>query len=765
MQFRRLIVLCILLLQSGLIAQEEGPVLRKAAKILHSLAMHAQERGLGPRAKEALSEILQHYEPEHRAARRALGYAQQADGSWKLQGKKMQWLDKASAEARSSFLKARSKAYAKLASLHRKLGLELWQQQPELGKKHLLRVLRFAPMDRQAHLQLGHKEGGGFFGTPAQVAFVRRMRELEQEAAKLAATDYDLQSVPELPAELAVLNLPMHGVRSQDFLVYARGPKRNAEECAAWARRALAFLSFSLGETQPPPQSMGYTAFVWTEAEMQLCWQANRDKPLNADLHGVLADLEPDQLQSFLNLRWQEGSKVNEIATHLMPAAMHDRMVTAVWEQSIGLDAGCNDALVEGALHAATWYLLSTAINKRGDLPKGTAASREVPLPQQVGWWLRSIRDQALAGTDMPISQAVRKPLARFPNQARLKLWSFMTWLMARYPDRWHAFLLAVPGDKVPFPAEVEAAARQVFDRDLLAVEAEWREWAAGRSVTAVVTGYAPPQLATSVSAQVRDGLTRLNELRAAAGLQPCELDAEASLACLDHALFLDRWPEHHSWPQVHQQDPAREGFSARGMRAALNSVIVVRAKGVERSVDEWFGTVYHRFPLLAQDIRRIGLAYEKGMCVLDMNSLQEPQPKAELDWVRWPADGATDVRRGFAWPEFPNPLADQPPPHNRDRDAGYPVSLQLSPRQADQLRDASIQLDMVTSQGLESVPIHVHRPGQPLLAKMEDRRVVFAIPQSKLKKRQQYRVLVVLDLLAGKKEVVWSFTTGSKAR
>ena len=43
-------------------------------------------------------------------------------------------------------------------------------------------------------------------------------------------------------------------------------------------------------------------------------------------------------------------------------------------------------------------------------------------------------------------------------------------------------------------------------------------------------------------------------------------------------------------------------------------------------SIDQWIGTVYHRFPLLEPRIRRIGFAVEGNVCVLDMGSLEEPQ-------------------------------------------------------------------------------------------------------------------------------------------
>src|SRR5690606_28944771 len=120
------------------------------------------------------------------------------------------------------------------------------------------------------------------------------------------------------------------------------------------------------------------------------------------------------------------------------------------------------------------------------------------------------------------------------------------------------------------------------------------------------------------------DGLVRLNEFRAMLGLPPCEIDLEATLACRDHALFLQQNPDHWTWPEAHEEDPAKPGFTIRGMRAGLRSVIIIGQNEFQKiqaedSIDGWMGTPYHRFPLLEPNIRRIGFAAEGNVVVLDM--------------------------------------------------------------------------------------------------------------------------------------------------
>src|SRR5262249_7056567 len=145
-----------------------------------------------------------------------------------------------------------------------------------------------------------------------------------------------------------------------------------------------------------------------------------------------------------------------------------------------GLGAGHNEALSEGLHHAATWYLMSTSITKFGALPEGTVASRELQLPESTNWWLRHMRDQAIAGTDEPINVVPRERLSSFRNDVRIKSWSFMTWVVARYPDKWLTFFSKVPDKKVIMIEDVEKIGEEAFGRKLADVEAEWREWAAG---------------------------------------------------------------------------------------------------------------------------------------------------------------------------------------------------------------------------------------------------------------------------------------------
>jgi hypothetical protein len=391
-----------------------------------------------------------------------------------------------------------------------------------------------------------------------------------------------------------------------------------------------------------------------------------------------------------------------------------------------------------------------------------------------------------------------------------------MTWMLAAYPDKWLEFFLAVPDPqkKVPTLEEVNAAGEKVFGKKLAQIDEEWREWARGDSGVAYGTGYGPPLLPPRPSKEELAVLDRLNAVRGLllaytwdeekkqqpeegvfVGMPACELDAEASIACEDHARFLTRWPEQHlKWPEAHEENPALEGFSPRGQRAAMGSVIVhLKAIGgvdfARDSIDGWLGTPYHRFPLLEHNIKRFGYAYlyenEITVAVLDMGSLEEQyDPQLAPKLVCWPAHGMKDVPTSFHGIEHPNPLEDQPADQQDITKTGYPISLQMQREVALRVADSTIQLFEArggktppkhvarknsteqkdwTDRGKKEVPVWVHTPTVPLNRKVEIRDTLFCIPKERLEPNKHYQVRVMLKFGEDERWFFWEFSTGAQ--
>jgi hypothetical protein len=772
--------------------------MKEAIARLMSFASNATGSKVLTRAKEAYDLILGNYDENHAGARQALGQ-KKVGNEWKEAGAKKTWKDTANDDQRFRVMGEWVKTCKDLARIHRTRGLKIMAEDPVRGVFHLRRATWFDPTDKESHTALGHEElalgaNDKFYGTKEEIAFVQRLREIETMALTLAKKDFPVEPIAEIPEELKKTNLEFHGAKSATFTIFTRGTQENADNCVKWAERGLEFMEWLLGDkVKSSNHRQGYRAiyawrgFVWTPSEKELFLKSNPEL--------IKGEKGAESAERFANISWSKNGKLCEVDMKLTPAQMHDALVGKMFKEGFG----GGDHLREGLMHASTWYLMSTTITRYGALPEGTAASRQFELPDSANWWLREIRDQATAGSDMPLQRIPRLSFAAFPNDARIKVWSFMTWLLARYPENWAGFVQAIPDKKMVSNEEVDAASVKHLGRPILQVEAEWREWASGRGGVAAATGYGPPLLPERPNPEQVEGLHRLNQVRRLCGLPECDLDAEATIACKEHALYLAKYPEHHKWPEAHEQSPAKEGFTPRGMRAGLRSVIVINATGAEDSVDGWLGTVYHRFPLLEYNINRIGFAFEERMCVLDMGSLEEPRdPEKEEKYMfaRFPFDGMKNVPLAFHAHEFPNPLGDQPADQQDDEKIGYPVSLQFSYTAALNIVDGSITLyELKRSTKLEPVArdgatledragagkaraekiqaegkrvdAYEHTPKTPMLKRMELKDVVFLIPKTHLEPNTYYGVVATVSTksISEPLYVSWSFTTGDQRR
>jgi uncharacterized protein YkwD len=118
--------------------------------------------------------------------------------------------------------------------------------------------------------------------------------------------------------------------------------------------------------------------------------------------------------------------------------------------------------------------------------------------------------------------------------------------------------------------------------------------------------------------------LAQLNTVRREAGLPLVRLDAELSRGCRSHACYLARNainPLTHGMA-IHKEDASLPGATPEGVRAANKAVIAVLLDP-GTCLENWMATLYHRIPLLAPNLQRIGFGHarmegRKWVCVLD---------------------------------------------------------------------------------------------------------------------------------------------------
>ncbi|MCI0341216.1 MAG: CAP domain-containing protein, partial [Planctomycetales bacterium] len=228
----------------------------------------------------------------------------------------------------------------------------------------------------------------------------------------------------------------------------------------------------------------------------------------------------------------------------------------------------------------------------------------------------------------------------------------------------------------------------------------------------------------------------------------PEPLAVERSLAegARLHALYLVRHrAQATTWPEIHEEYPDREGFTVEGAWSGSHSVIAPGVANWREAVDNWMGTFYHRLPLLDPGLLRVGGALERGIAVLDAQSLVRPVPSG---WtVFWPPDGATGVPKGFR-PEIPEPVPGADP-----NSLGYPVTLQVH---RGTLGDPA-NVTMTLSRGSEEVPCFFSTPSQPGNPAFVPPAAYCLIPKQPLSGNVTYTVEAQVQ---GAGPIRWRFTT-----
>jgi hypothetical protein len=366
--------------------KEDKEVAQKCAAILMRFGDFCKSQKLDPRAKEAYDRIISFYEPDHNGARMALGFKKGKDG-WQEAKPPLQWKDKSTDDKRFKVQTEWLAASKGLAKQHRERGLKLvadGSNDIALGAYHLRCAITYDPFDRESHLALGHEEwkapeGTSYYGPPEDIAFIKKMREVETRALGYAKKEYEITPVSDLPEELKNLGLEMHGAKSKHFTVFTRGTQENADNIVKWGERALDFMEDMIGaagmkklRVRERQQQFAFRAYLWTSAEKKDFIEKN------PQIFKTREDLE--RTKQFGNINWVKNNRLCEVSQKLTPAGMHDHMVANVWQYAF---LGMNDALKEGIMHAAGWYLLATTETRFGALPdkSETTSGPELNLP------------------------------------------------------------------------------------------------------------------------------------------------------------------------------------------------------------------------------------------------------------------------------------------------------------------------------------------------------------------------------------------------
>ena len=452
----------------------------KLAKQLVSFARSASSQKAHTLAREVATLVIEHYDADSSGARRVLGQ-RKVRGDWQRDGKPLP--DDAVKPKRLQSVERKWKQLQQRAGqLHKDLATALIEAgAPEAARTRELELaLRHLPNDAEVHRALGHSEVHGYWGDAEDVAFVERMRALVDKAVALRTRAVPTEQVPEqeMPVELRNMGIPMFGAKSARYTYWSSESVEAAAKMCVWSERAHELLAHLLG---PKADAVRSASWSW---HLVLRDEAQRDLllQLSPSTRGPFT-FEQARLFAGIGFRCEAGGRAS--ATWHEPTLDSDHAVANVTKRHF-LDLR-NEGLGEGLNHVMTWILCGSVHTYFADLPKTVAG--DAVMPRDPDKWIERLWDEIDQGEDMPLVVVPRERADNFRDSTRLKAWSFMHWMLARYPDKW---LPLIDGCGIPkiTPEGVEAVFLEVLGRPLEEIEREWRAWARRGSKLGEASGW-----------------------------------------------------------------------------------------------------------------------------------------------------------------------------------------------------------------------------------------------------------------------------------
>lgn len=465
----------------------EQKIAREAAQLLIVFAKTAEGQRAHDDARRAYREVITHYEPDNATARAALGW-KKVKAEWQQATPESALPKDACPPAqRKPITTAWMAAQSKIVIMHRDLGVSLLAaEQRDRGLAQLQRVLALAPDDAAAHAALGHKKFEDFYGTPEQIAFIQRMRQLLDTADTIRAKEIAAEpvAVENLPVALQRTGFVFAGAKTEHITFWVAGSQEEANECAVANQRAVLLWQALFADHPERDRLLVLRPSQWvgvirSPEQRQKLLEVSPECRDGLDMSlATLLDGTPFVVEGG-RAEWARHSQDN------------DRDYSVAHFTKFATTA-LNGALTEGMAHMTTWLLCDTMLSSFIQLAK-TTGEPEV-LPSDPDAWFDRLRADIEARKDPPLVHVPRERPDNYRLATRFKAWSFMTWLIARHPDKWVQLLVALkvpstPGVQPLMEEDVIKAFQTVLGRSVTEVDAEWREWARAGSTIGKVSG------------------------------------------------------------------------------------------------------------------------------------------------------------------------------------------------------------------------------------------------------------------------------------
>lgn len=615
------LLLAVLALAATLPAQfaDEADFNAKQADRLHDYAEKAFKRGFPRQAKRVWLMVLKEYDPDHAEAHEALGHVK-VGKSWNPRSDFKYPTDDEPDPRTANSLKKDWVSLAKtLGNEHRKLAKDYQKAgRDDRARYHFERVIRYLPSDSSAQEALDHKPVEGLSGTNLEATLYERSKLIEGAIEAQFKISYPAEELPasESSAILDAAQIPHRSVRSDHFLFRGDFEVEILKNAAEHGERAIRVVSqvfegFPEYRTDVANWPQTEVLYVNSQESFQQVLDANTDKFV-----GTQEDYNFTRKES-ASATLRDGDKFVAVVNSSGEIVMYDSAVRRVAQTAAGFQS---TALREGIGHTFVGMCFNNnrlfAIDRQRQIKTSTEDEIAYNSPNFDEWKDLALesawRKTGTAAAELPLFVA-----AKFPNEARIKAWSFCDYLVRRDPSLLQDLDKTGPAAGLNNPIDIEEKFTEQHDGLSIAqLEKEWRDfWTEASPVLKAIRNNTPPL--DAVSKDVQKWLEEFNAQRRKFNSPQVNWSTAYSSRCAEHAEYL-KTHKIRDMDDAQKQDTDLEGGTHLGNMFAHMALVSVNAKQPEKTMEEWIHWPGYRDALLNGWLWTIGMYAERGIVVID---------------------------------------------------------------------------------------------------------------------------------------------------
>jgi len=621
---------------------EELKFNKQQAEKLHKFAETAFKAGFPLNAKRVWLMILSEYWSDHPGARKALGY-QRAGESWTLNPRFVYPKNDSPDVRKAKSLRAKWLSLAKsIAAAHRRMARKYAKAgRPDRAKYHYKKVLFYLSDDKEATEALKYKPVAGLSGTDLEMTLYKRSKKIERAVAEECRKDYPVETLPSTNTNplLEQAKVQYTSVKSEHFTIRGDFEADVLMKAAKNAERALRVMDVAYD---------GYNGFNKDPNRWLRDWAFFKDKDTYKQILKANANLiDPKDLQFRLEhtsgsiiASQQAAIRVNAAGNE---AGIYDGAVRNVAQTYSGFRS---DALREGIGHTFVGMFFNNnrqfVVDRRRQI--GSVSSEEdleQYSPNFDTWKELALEAAWKLGEGTPASRLPVIQAAKFPDDARIKSWSFCDYMMRRDPSMLQDMdrLRTLPNGYA-----VETKFTEAHNKLSIAqLDKEWKDfWTEASPVLRAIRNNQAPF--TSVSKGVKKWLNEFNDERKRLNATEVTWSESYSRRCRDHVEYLIANKDERGPAKEQQQNIDLEGGTHLGSMFAEMALVGTKVRKPKDLFEDWLSYPGYRDALLNSGLRTVGLYIEKHILVMDCIRGVGKPPDEKKGYVVYPFKGARAI-------------------------------------------------------------------------------------------------------------------------